>query len=195
MKLNRLAQGALPVAVLTMVSLSPAAAQQTIFEKHFFGDSTGTYINTDPQTGCSTTKNCNVALNGADALPVLVNPWEPVSIKIYCAFVIFMPSAAVSANTNFFAGNSYWPDIMAWGVPYPGGGGTVEHCMPNGTYFPFPAAKSGAPASKLGQNNFMEPHLDVHVAGCPASGCPKPGQTPSVTYQVYLRVLYTKNAQ
>lgn len=175
----------LRLVALLCALCSTAAQSQAIFQKNFYGDSTGTYMNRDPATGCSVTNNCTVALNGADSLPILINPWEPVSINILCAQIIFLPNRKVSANTMFFAGNSYSPDIMVWGVPQPNGGADPKMCYPPGTSFPFPAAASGAPPNKPGQNNFTLPHLDVHVQGQPST----------VDYVVYLSVWYTKNPQ
>ncbi|HEX3503905.1 MAG TPA: hypothetical protein VHU22_10995 [Xanthobacteraceae bacterium] len=155
----------------------------TIIQKDFYGDSSGHYVNRDPETGCTITNNCNVALNGTDALPVLVNPWEPVSINILCTQVIFMPSAPVTPDTMFYAGDDWSPDIMAWGIPQPNGGGSAKMCYPEGTSFKLPAAADGRPKNKPGQNDFTVTHLDVHVQGGPST----------VNYQTYLSVWYTKN--
>jgi hypothetical protein len=187
-------------AIVTTASVSSAQSQspmQTIYQKNFYGDSSGRLVNRSPTTGCSTitvVDDCNVSLNGVDALPVLINPWESVSINILCAQVIFMPSAPVSASTMFFAGNSYSPDVMTWGVPRSTGGGSAKMCYPAGTSYPFPAAAKGAPENGPGQNNFRLPHLDVHVQGTPRSRLF--GYLHSkVSYMVYLSVWYTKNAQ
>lgn len=165
-------------------SAQSQSAMQTIHQKNFYGDSTGAFVNHSPASGCPRIpRNCDVSLDGGDALPILVNPWETVSINIVCAQVIFMPSGAVSPSTMFFAGNSYSPDVMAWGVARPGGGGSAKMCYPAGTSFPFPPALAGAPKNAPGQNNFLLPHLDVHVQGMPKT----------VNYTVYLSVWYTKN--
>ena len=172
--------------VVLVCAISPSGAQsQIIYQKNFYGDSSETYVNHDPSTGCSPTNNCNVSLNGTDALPVLVNPWEPVPIKILCAQVVFMPSGPVAPSTMVFAGNNYSPDVMVWGVPKSTGAADPKMCYPPGTFFPFPAAASGAPPNHPGQNNFLLPHLDVHVQGLPST----------VSYQLYLSVWYTKDTQ
>src|SRR3974390_2840348 len=104
-----------------LASVLTAHAETPIFERHFYGNSTGDYVNHDPKTGCSLSNNCNVALDGTEALPILVNPWEPVGIDILCTQVIFMPTGPLNPKAYIFAGNSDWPDgdIMAWGVPSP----------------------------------------------------------------------------
>src|SRR6185437_3276668 len=56
------------------------------------------------------------ALSGADALPILVNPWEPVSINIVCVQVIVLPYENPGSYFYAFAGNSFSPDVMVWGV-------------------------------------------------------------------------------
>jgi hypothetical protein len=172
-------------AALSLMATAHAQAQ-AILQKSFYGDSSGTYVNKNPATGCQLVpRNCNVSLDGGDGLPILVNPWEPVSINIICAQVIFLPSRAVAPNTIFFAGNSFSPDIMAWGVPKSSGAGSARMCYPAGTWFAFPAAAKGASPNNQGQNDFTLPHLDVHVIGGPAT----------VSYSAYLSVWYTKNQQ
>lgn len=191
----------LTLVVAATIPVSAARSQsamQTIFQKNFYGDSSGSFVNHSQTIGCPTigavVDDCNVSLNGADALPILVNPWEPVSINILCTQVIFMPSAPVSASTMFFAGNSYSPDVMVWGVPNSNGGGSAKMCYPAGTSFPFPAAAPRAPENGPGQNNFRVAHLDVHVQGKPMKrffGLLRG----NVSYVAYLSVWYTKNAQ
>lgn len=157
---------------------------QILYSKAFWGDSSGSWVNYDAATGCHLTNNCNVALTGADALPILVNPWKPVSINIQCVQIVLL-TAAPPPQTYAFAGNSFSPDVLVWTVPYSGGSGDGKMCYPAGSAMPFPAAAPGAPANKPGQNNFALPHLDVHVYGAASS----------VGYQAYLEVWYTKNQQ
>jgi hypothetical protein len=173
---------------LATVCLSTSTQAQTpILEAHFYGNSSSQFVNHDPATGCRVTNNCNVALDGTDALPILVNPWESVSINIVCTQIIFMPTGPLSPHAYLYAGNSFIApsDIMAWGVPSPTGAADIDKCLPPGFAFPFPAKMAQAPSNRHGQNNFMEPHLDIHILGTPAS----------VAYDVWLKVLYTKNPQ
>ena len=172
---------------LALFFIAPIASAQTpIYSKAFYGDSSGSYVNNaDAKNGgCARTNNCNVALSGTDALPILVNPWEPVSINILCVQVIVLPYENPGSYFYAFAGNSFSPDVMVWGVSEGNGAIGSKLCYPPGTAFPFPAAGQNAPENKPGQNNFAEPHLDVHVMG-----------NSSVQYQAYLEVWYTKNPQ
>lgn len=170
---------------LSAPGVTHAQQPNIIYQKNFYGDSSGMYVNRDSRTGCALIpQDCNLALNGNDALPILVNPWEPVSINIHCVQVIFLPTGPLTPTSHIFAGNSFSPDIMVWMVPSPTGGASGKMCYPPGTAFPFPAMAAGAADNKPGQNNFALPHLDVHVQGGP----------PNVNYQVYLSVWYTKNS-
>jgi len=171
---------------LSAPSVAHAQQPKTLYEKDFYGDSTEMFVNRDPRTGCTlipVPRECNVSLNGDDALPILVNPWEPVAINIHCAQVIFLPTGPLTPNSHIFAGNSFSPDKMAWTVPGPTGAASEKMCYPAGTALPFPARAVGATDNKPGQNNFALPHLDVHVQGGPKN----------VNYQVYLAVWYTLN--
>lgn len=174
------------VAVLSFLASTAFAdpANQTVYSKSFYGDGSGLYVNHDPATGCSLMNNCNVALGGPDPLPILVNPWETVSINIVCVQVVFLPTAKLAPTSYAFVGNNYTPDVMVWAVPNENGGATAKMCYPPGTSMAFPAAAPGAPPNGPGQNNFAIPHLDVHTYGGPAN----------TTYQVFLTVWYTKNA-
>src|ERR1700751_6104354 len=60
------------------VLLRPAGAQTTMYSATFRGDGSGKFVS---DTCRISPHDCNVSLNGTDALPILVNPWEPVSIN------------------------------------------------------------------------------------------------------------------
>ena len=177
----------LSLAVVALFLFALPASAQSIYEKHFYGDSSGQYVNNDVESGCSLTNNCNVSLNGSDALPILINPWESVSINVLCTKIIFIPSGPLNPTSHIYAGSNAWgsSDIMAWGVPSPTGAADINQCTPQGTSIPFPAAGAGAPINRPGQNDFTLPHIDVHIQGTPDTA----------TYQVYLQLVYTKNAQ
>ena len=181
-------------AVLALlIAVSPAAlAEETLYSMTFYGDGSGKYVS---DTCKLVPHDCNVSLNGEDALPILVNPWEPVSINIRCVELVFLPSLAVARNAFLFVGNSYSPDVMLWATA--DSGGHARNCFPAGSSFPFPAAAAGAAANRLGQNDFALPHLDVHLRGTvfPSLLFWKVLSylRPFAFYEVYLTVYYTKN--
>ena len=166
------------------------AAETRLYSATFWGDGSGKYVS---ETCKLLPHDCNVKLNGEDALPILVNPWEPVSINIHCVELLFLSNKPVSARTYLFAGNSFSPDVMVSATPGPDDSpARASLCYPTGISFPFPAAAPAAPANKPGQNDFGLPHLDVHVIGEPA---PRSVLWPfgSFKYRVLLTVFYTKN--
>lgn len=160
---------------ILVIYLANHAHAQTLYSKAFYGDSTGAYIN----ASCSLTNNCDVAFDGHDAIPILVNPWESVSITIQCVQIVLMPDGPLAARDYAFAGNSITPDVMIWGTNIAGGAINAKQCFPAGMGMPFPA---GPYTNGPGQNNFALPHLDVHIMG-----------TDQVSFQAYLIVWYTKN--
>lgn len=178
---------ALIFAGLLIVGTRPATGEATLYSKTFEGDGSGKFVS---PTCKVVPHDCNVGLNGTEALPILVNPWEPVSIGIRCLELVFLPAQTIAPGARLFVGNSHSPDIMLWLTP--GAiGGRSSICYPRGTSFPFPAAVFGAPPNKRGQNDFGLPHLDVHILGTPARFWYWPFA--SGKYVVYLTVYYTKN--
>jgi hypothetical protein len=179
---------------ITIFMSNFAIGQTTLYSATFYGDGSGELVN---ETCKFVPVDCNVGLSGADALPILVNPWEPVSINIHCVELVFLPGPFVSRNTYLFVGNSYSPDIMLWATAQMGG--RSANCFPASTSFPFPAAAAGAPANKPGQNDFRLPHLDVHVQGYFYPNyffwrlASYFSRSFAGIYRVYLTVYYTKN--
>jgi hypothetical protein len=163
-------------------------AQTTMHSATFWGDGSGKFVS---DTCRILPHDCNVALNGTDALPILINPWEPVSINIHCVELVFLPNQPVSSETYLFAGNSYSPDVMVSAIPGPDGAARAGLCYPPGISFPFPAAAPSAAPNSPGQNDFALPHLDVHVIGKPGSWLLQPFIR--FKYKVLLTVFYTKN--
>lgn len=150
-----------------------------IYSKAFYGDSSGDYLS----TSCSLTNNCDVQMNGRDAVPILVNPWESVPIEIVCEQVAVIPQGGVLGPSDYaFAGNSVDPDVVVWGLAREGNI-SAKQCFPSGTAMVFPAAGGGG-ANGAGQNNFALPHLDVHVMSLDADRVP---------FQAYLIVWYLKD--
>jgi hypothetical protein len=160
---------------------------ETLYSASFQGDNRDEHISPSCR---AVPAECNLALNGATALPILVNPWEPVSINIRCLELLFLPRRPVASGTRLFVGNSFSPDVMLWLIPK-GGDAQNSFCYPGATGFPFPAAAPDALANRAGQNDFTLPHIDMHLMGAPAIPwywLPDAGK-----YLVILTVYYTKN--
>ena len=129
-RMNRL--GVFPILFFAVTSVAAfgQTPQQTLYSKTFYGSSATSLVNHDQTTGCSLIDRCDTSLNGTDAIPVLVNPWEPFPIDIRCVQIVFLPNGKVGPGTALFAGNSYSPDIMLWSLPRDGGGFDSKNLLP-----------------------------------------------------------------